>query len=191
MKRLPSIATLLLGVVFCLSLGFWLSRWIKAPARSIQAVTVQSAEPNGNWGSIFGLPPQQQVQATDVQLKGVIFAKHQADSQVIVSLNNQANQAVRMNQDIGNGAILKEVGNNYIVISNAGSERRIELPANAHNMSGLSIQIAAPATPPMAPPSIPAVAPGHSPAPAYPNAAPQVTPGLPTASLPGNMGASQ
>ncbi len=189
MKRLPIVATILVFVVFCLSLGFWLSRWIKAPSRNIQAAALQSNEPNGNWGSIFGLPPQQQVQATDVQLKGLIFAKNPADSQVIVSLNNQANQAIRMNQDIGNGAILKEVGNNYVVISNAGSDRRIELPANAQNMAGLSIQMAAP--PPLAPPSIPALPPAHTPAPSYPQAAPQVTPGMPTASLPGNMGVTQ
>ncbi len=190
MKRLPLIATILLFLLFCLSLSYWLSRWIKAPARTLQAAAVQSFEPNGNWGSIFGLPPQQQVQATDVQLKGVIYAKNPADSQVIVSLNNQANQAIRMNEDIGNGAILKQVGNNFIVVANGAAERRIELPANAQNLNGLTIQFA-PSSPPLPPPSIPAVAPGHTPPPSYPGAAPQVTPGLPTASLPSNMGTTQ
>lgn len=189
MKRLPLLATLIVFVLFCLSLSYWLSRWIKAPDRSLQAATMQSYEPHGNWGMIFGLPPQQQVQASDVQLKGLIFAKNSADSQVIVSINNQANQAIRMNEDIGNGAILKQVGANFIVVANAGAERRIELPANPQNLSGITVQLTPP--PPLPPPSIPALAPAHSPPPSYPGAAPQVTPGLPTASLPANMGGAQ
>ncbi|MFZ6719660.1 type II secretion system protein N [Undibacterium sp. Ji49W] len=202
MKRLPIVVTFLAFVALCMSLSFWGLRLFKPQARSVSAAFQQgSYEPGaGQWGGVFGSSQVMQVNASNFQLKGVVLAKRSEESLAIISANGKPGLSVALNKEVMPGVTLKEVHDQYVVIVDAGVERRIDLPQvqevsriqtapvfinqpNQPNQANMNPGNTVP--PQVAPPNSFA---GHRsmPAPGGPitPAAPMVTPGLPTASLP-------
>ncbi|MFZ6767054.1 type II secretion system protein N [Undibacterium sp. Di26W] len=208
MKRLPIVVTFLAFVALCMSLSFWGLRLFKPQARSVSAAFQQgSYEPGaGQWGGIFGISQVMQANASNFQLKGVVLAKRTEESLAIISANGKPGLSVAMNKEVMPGVTLKEVHDLYVVIVDAGVERRIDLPqvqevSRIQTAPAVINQVSQPNQPIQAnmnqgntvPPQ---VAPPNSfaahrsmPAPGGPiaPAAPMVTPGLPTASLPTAM----
>ncbi|MFZ6672434.1 type II secretion system protein N [Undibacterium sp. Xuan67W] len=156
MKRVPLIISFLMFIVVCMSLSFWGIQLFKPKAR---AVTVPSQavafEPGaGQWGNIFGASQIAQA-ASNYQLKGVILARRLNDSVAIVSANGKPAQAVGINQELSPGITLQEVHDQYILISENGIIKRVELPSSATIVSSPSAAINSPAIPPPNPIAFP------------------------------------
>ncbi len=132
MKRAPLIVSFLMFITLCMSLSFWGIHLFKPQARAV-AVPMQSAafEPGaGQWGSVFGQSQVAQA-ASNYQLKGVILAVRQIESVAIISANGRPAQAVGINQELSPGVTLKAVYDQYILISENGISKRVELPPSA------------------------------------------------------------
>ena len=189
MKRLPLISTVLIFVLLCVSVSFWGMRIFTPQNRSVAIPSQQeNIEPGaGQWGGLFGNNQVAQVAASNYQLKGVILAKKTAESLAIVVANNKPAQTVAIGKELAAGVVLKEVHEQYVLISEANAIRRIDLPQNAV-ISITSTQFQPGSLPPVAPPAFPA----HTGNVMPPPNVPMVTPGLPAASLPSAMpGAAQ
>lgn len=190
MKRLPLILSFTAFILLCMSLSFWGLRVFKPQARSVAAPALQSSfEPGvGQWGNLFGNSQAEQNVASNYQLKGVIVAKRMQDSEAIISANGKPAQSVRLNQELAPGVTLREVHDQYILISEGGAVRRVDLP-QAAQINRVSLQESNPAPAAAFPQPQPAAFPLHNRNPVSPMApaVPVVTPGMPVASLPATM----
>jgi len=182
MKRLPLASSILVFVLLCVSISFWGIRIFTPQNRSVAMPSQQeSIEPGaGQWGGLFGNNQTAQIAATNYQLKGVILARKSSESLAIVVDGNKPAQTVSVGKEFTPGVVLKEVHEQYVLISESNVLRRIDLPQNA-TINVSSIQRSS-FSPPVAPPAFPA----HAGALALPNP-PVATPGLPAASLPSVM----
>ena len=69
--------------------------------------------------------------ASNFQLKGVVAADDGRDSVAILSANGKPAQAVRQGAEIVPGAVVKEVHRRYVLVSDGGVPKRVELPESA------------------------------------------------------------
>ncbi|MFZ6872764.1 type II secretion system protein N [Undibacterium sp. Di27W] len=198
MKRLPVLVTFLMFVVLCASISYWGLRLFKPQARAVAAAFQQNSyEPGtGQWGGIFGASQAAQATASNYQLKGIVLAKRVGESLAIISANGKPAIAVAMEKELAPGVLLKEVHEQYVMVSESGIMRRVDLP-QLPEMSRGSVQIPSLNPGGTVPPQVAPVAfppPKHNDAPPggpISPAAPMVTPGLPTASLPTAMPGGQ
>jgi general secretion pathway protein C len=133
MKRLPLIFSFLSTIMLSLSCAFWGVPMLKAPLRNAANYAPQeNVEPSpGQWGNLFGSSQAMQDTASKYQLKGVVVAQSVQDSAAIVSVNGKPAQSLHVNQELTNGVTLNEVHETYIVIREAGVEKRIDLSLSA------------------------------------------------------------
>ncbi|MFZ6772203.1 type II secretion system protein N [Undibacterium sp. SXout7W] len=189
MKRLPILLSVLTFILLCMSLSFWGLHLFKPAARAVSMPAIQQPEPSaGGWGALFGNAQAVQV-ASNYQLQGVVLAKRSDESLAIISTNGKPANAIAINRSIASGVVLKEVHEQYVLISEAGVIRRVELPAV---VAGNMIKVNAPGDGRIAPQIAPVAFPAHQAAPVpsgspVPPAPPMVTPGLPAASLPATI----
>lgn len=146
MKRLPLMFSFLSLVVLGLSLTFWGMRILKAPLRNAAlAAPQENIEPvSGQWGNLFGVVPSLQDSASNYQLKGVLVAQSARDSAAIISINGKPAQSLHVNQELMDGVVLSEVHKIYIIIKEAGVEKRISLPLSVFAQTGMNEGVAAP-----------------------------------------------
>ena len=69
--------------------------------------------------------------ASNFQLKGVIIASDANESVAILSSNGKPEQAVRTNAEAAPGVTVKEINPSYVLLSEGGVSKRVELPKNA------------------------------------------------------------
>lgn len=205
MKRLPLLSSFILFLLLCMSLAYWGLRFYKPKNREVAApVSAPTFEPiAGQWGSIFGAS-QVNGAPSEYQLKGVVMAGRPNESVAIFTTNGSNSKYVAVNHELSPGVSLKEVHANYIVISQGGATKRIDLPQPTSGTSTGGIQVAQSGnnpynTVPNTPlPQIQAPSPGYIPPPpaSGPNGGtppPQyrtmnpVSQGVPSAPLPGNI----
>jgi general secretion pathway protein C len=147
MKRLPLVASFLLFIVLCASLAYWgmelfkpAPRQVAAPPRVAQA-EVRTEAASG----LFGGRRAEAAVASNYQLRGVIFSGRSRDSVAIISADGQPPQAVRVDMEVMPGVTVKEVHRGYVLLSENGATKRVELPEEAEDQGSLTY---APATPP-------------------------------------------
>ncbi|MCU6433149.1 hypothetical protein LPB67_05085 [Undibacterium sp. Jales W-56] len=156
MKRVPLIVSFLMFIVVCMSLSFWGIQLFKPKPRAVAVPSqVVAFEPGaGQWGNIFGASQIAQA-ASNYQLKGVILARRMNDSVAIVSANGKPAQAVGINQELSAGITLQEVHAQYILISENGIIKRVELPPSTTIMASPSAAINNAVVPPPNPVAFP------------------------------------
>lgn len=130
MKRLPLVLSFVMFILFCMSLSYWGMQVFKPKVRAVNApVNTSSFEPSeGQWGSLFGRNPSVEAAASNYQLKGVVVAGQAFDSAAIVSADGKPSQTIAIGKELSPGVILKEVHETYIVISESGLIKRVDLP---------------------------------------------------------------
>lgn len=178
MKRLPLILTVLAVVLLSASLVYWALQLFKPAQRPLAAAPQQLAMPL-NLDAAKGLFGGQitVAAASNYQLKGVVAA-HGSDSAAIISVDGQPAMAYGQGREIAPGVSIKEVHAKYVVLSEGGALKRIEL-ANDTAAGGAG---AAPALPVSGAVPAPVAAPVNQPAnppaaaPASPQAASNPTP---------------
>jgi general secretion pathway protein C len=90
------------------------------------------------------------VAASNFQLKGVVVASNPAESVAILAANGKPAQAIRTNAEVVPGVTVKEVNRRYVLLSEGGVIKRVELPvdAKAQMKTGISTNTTGVGSPP-------------------------------------------
>lgn len=151
MKRLPLLLSFVMFVLLFMSLSYWGMQAFKPKVRSVTAPTnTSSFEPGvGQWGSVFGRNPLAEVAASNYQLKGVVAAGSLRDSAAILSADGKPAQTIGLGKELSPGVILQEVHETYILISESGVTKRVDLPQTSPPTSGSQVMSPSPQIQPM------------------------------------------
>lgn len=180
MKRLPLAASFLLFIALCASAAYWGMQLFKPPLRPVAAPPrVAQAEVRTETASaLFGGRRGNVAVASNYQLKGVIFSGNPRDSVAIVSADGKPAQAIRVDMEVVPGVTVKEVHREYVLLSENGATKRVELPEESRGQDSPGI------SPQPTPPTL--TSPPRQPIPSRTQAAPPmpVTPPATTAATP-------
>ena len=129
MNRWPRVFSFILFIVLCASLAYWAMQWFKPPQRTIAAppaaalapVKLESAAGLLGGRSSFAV-------ASNFQLKGVVVSDDPQESVAILAVDGKPPQAVRMNAQVKPGITVKEVQRSFVLLSEGGVTKRVELP---------------------------------------------------------------
>ena len=143
MKRWPLAATFVLFIALCISAAYWAMQLFKPPLRAVAAPpqAVQSAPRLDAAAALFGGRTTIAV-ASNFQLKGVVVADNAFESVAILATNGKLAQAIRTNFEVAPGITVKEVHPHYVLLSEGGAVKRVELPENAKARARVNIPAA-------------------------------------------------
>jgi general secretion pathway protein C len=131
MKRLPLFISFILFIALCVSLAYWTLQLFKPPLRPI-APTPPPSAPAINLeaaANLFGGQPQaSEAVATNIELKGIIAAGRAGDSVAILAANGKPAQAIAVGRELLPGLNVKEIHGDYVLLSEGGAIKRVELP---------------------------------------------------------------
>jgi len=132
MKRLPLIASFILFIALCVSAAYWAMQLFKPPVRAV-AAPPQAIQPVPRQDAAAGLlgGHLNTVVASNFQLKGVVVASNPAESVAILATNGKPAQAIRVNAQLMPGVTVREVSRHYVLLSEGGVIKRVELPEDA------------------------------------------------------------
>lgn len=163
MRRLPHIVSFLLFIALCVSAAYWAMQLFKPPVRPVAAPprAAQAEIRPDAAASVFGKSKGNMAVASNYQLRGVIFSGNPRSSVAIISADGKPAQAVGVDKEVVPGVTVKEVYRDYVLLSEGGATKRVELPESAKGLEGIADAPAAsrPATPPAA--TLPAPTPGQ------------------------------
>ena len=132
MKRLPILLSFLLFLGVCMSGTYWTMQFIKPQARQVAPPKVQERNdisPDSVM-NLFG-GHLSVAAASNFQLKGVVVSKNDKESVAILVAEGKPAEAVRVDSEVIPGVVVKEVHPQYVMLSENGVMKRVELPANA------------------------------------------------------------
>jgi general secretion pathway protein C len=129
MKRLPMIASFVLFIALCVSAAYWSMQLFKPPVRSVTAPPkpIQPIPKPDAAANLLG-GHANAVVASNFQLKGVVVANNPAESVAVLSANGKPARAIITNAEVMPGVMLKEVNRRYVLLSEGGVIKRVELP---------------------------------------------------------------
>ena len=158
MKRWPVLVSFVLFVLLCISITYWAMQLFKPQARPVAAAP-QTGNPIVNLdaaASLFGGRAAAVAVASNFQLKGVVAANKTDESIAVLAADGKPTQAVRLNAEVMPGVIVKEVHPQYVLLSEGGITKRVELPEGAKPLTQVDVAtITAPRTNTMATNSVP------------------------------------
>jgi general secretion pathway protein C len=166
MKRLPVLVSLIAVLALSASLAYWAMQLLKPPQRPIAPAPVQSA-PAASLQAAATLFGGQSVDiaASNYQLTGVVAAGDGRRSAAIMVIDGKPPQAVPVGRAIAAGITLTEVHPKYVLLSEGGVIKRVELASlkgsgtgasagiNTGIAAGTGLLMQAPVNPPPAPPA--------------------------------------
>ena len=125
-KRLPLLFTLLALILLAVSIAYWFLQLYKPAQRPLApAPVVAQAEPSPDAAaSLFGGQPSV-VAVSSYQLTGVVSAGR--DSAVILVAEGSPPKAVRIGREIVPGVTVAEVHARYVMLSEGGIMKRVDL----------------------------------------------------------------
>lgn len=132
MKRLPFIFTVAAVAALSASLAYWGLQLFKPQQRPIAAAPMAPApEPSLDAAKgLFGGQIAVAV-ASNYQLKGVVAAGDGRDSAAILSVDNKPAMALAVGREVAPGVTVKEVHPKYVLLSEGGVVKRIDLASDA------------------------------------------------------------
>jgi general secretion pathway protein C len=113
------------------SLAYWALQLFKAPPRPIAAVALQAA-PGPNLeaaASLFG-GQSVTVAVSNYQLRGVVAAANGRGSAAILAVDGKPAQALPVGKEIEPGVTVQEIHPRYVLLSEGGVSKRVELAAD-------------------------------------------------------------
>lgn len=133
MNRWPLVASFILFIALCASIAYWGMQLFKPPLRPVAAPPrVAKTEVNPEAAAaLFGGRGSKAAVASNFQLKGVIMSGTARDSVAILSTEGKPEQAVRVGMELMPGVTVKEVHREYVLLSEDGVTKRVELPETA------------------------------------------------------------
>ena len=130
MKRLPIVVSLLVLIVLSASIAYWGLQLFKFEQRPMQAVAA-APEPlpaPDAAASLFG-GQASTVVASNYQLTGVVAAGR--ESVAILVADGQPPKALKVGREIASGVTVSEVHARYVMLSEGGVLKRIDLATDA------------------------------------------------------------
>lgn len=151
MKRLPLLFTVLAVAALSASLAYWGLQLFKPQQRPIAAVPLQAA-PEANLDAAKGLFGGQVAAAavSNYQLTGVVAANG-LDSAAIIAADGKPAMAYGVGREVAPGVTIKEVHPKYVLLSEGGAIKRLDLPSDAGVSSVPSPSLPPPPMPQPAP----------------------------------------
>ncbi len=134
-KRFPILTSFILFVVLCASITYWTIQFMKPAPRPL-AVVVPGGPveiPLEVAASLFGGRAAKVAVASNFQLKGVIFAANARDGVAILGADGKPPVSSRVNGEVIPGVTIKEVHRGYVLLSENGTIKRVELQEGAKN----------------------------------------------------------
>lgn len=185
MKRWPILLSFLLFVGLCASITFWAMQFMKPVPRPValprENANTQQIDPEAAL-ALFGGRAEAVATVSNFQLRGVVVAKQADESVAILSADSKPAEAIKVNTEVTPGVMVKEVHQQYVLLSEGGVTKKVELPD-----SGAQVRVDTPAAPvgvqPLAQPpqnlpaSVPVGAPNLPGGPAQNGVAPNVQDG--------------
>ena len=134
-KRLPLLFTLLALILLAVSIAYWFLQLYKPAQRPLApAPVVAQAEPSPDAAAtLFGGQPSV-VAISSYQLTGVVSAGR--DSAVILVAEGSPPKAVRIGREIVPGVTVAEVHSGYVMLSEGGIMKRVDLAQVTSASSG-------------------------------------------------------
>lgn len=132
MKRLPWFASFAMFLVLCASVAYWAMQLLQPPLRAV-AAPPQAAAPELSLDparGLFGGSAAASL-ASNYQLKGVVAAARSDDSVAILSADGKPAKAVAAGGELTPGVIVREVHPQYVLLSESGVVKRVELAVRA------------------------------------------------------------
>jgi general secretion pathway protein C len=139
MKRMPLVASFLLFVALCASIAYWGMQMFKPAPRPVAAapqIARQEVHVDAV-AALFGGRTAPIAVASNYQLKGVVMSVIPGESVAIVSADGKPPQTAAVNKEIMPGVVVKEVHPTYVMLSEGGVTKRVELPDNGKNQMGM------------------------------------------------------
>jgi general secretion pathway protein C len=133
MKRLPRVVSFMLFIVLCASAAYWAMQLFKPPVRPVAApprAAKAEVKPESA-AALFGGGRSKVAVASNYQLRGVVVSGNGRESVAILSADGKPAQAVRMEKEVMPGVTVKEVHRDYVLLSEDGVTKRVELPDSA------------------------------------------------------------
>jgi general secretion pathway protein C len=148
MKRLPILLSLLALIVLSASIAYWVLQLYQPPQRPLAAAPVAVVPEPGidAAASLFG-GQMSAAAASNYQLTGVVAAGR--ESVAIIVADNGTPKALALGKEISAGVTVQEVHPRYVMLSDSGVLKRIDLPADTRAANGS----AAPQQPGQQPPA--------------------------------------
>lgn len=183
MKQWPLVTSFILFVALCASVAYWAMQVFTPPVRPAVAPP-QAVQPAPNLAAAAGLfgGRSNVAVASNFQLKGVIYSGNPASSVAILATDGKPPQAIRANAEVIPGVTVKEVHRQYVLLSDGGVIKRVELPDEPKSDANMAVSGRTPASPtasgpapartaPAAPPRVVVNQPPQAQQPSQPNTA--------------------
>ncbi|WP_377702874.1 type II secretion system protein N [Pseudoduganella sp. UC29_71] len=174
MNRLPVVASFVAVVAMSASCAYWGMLLFKPEQRAIAAVPMQ-APPEASVAAarnLFG-GDIAVAAASNYQLRGVVAAGNGRGSVAIIAVDGQPGKAYPVGADVASNVKVQEVQALYVVLSEGGVPKRLDLPPP--ESAGASSATAAPLPMPPVQQQVQPAAP-QQPAPPVQQPAPQMPP---------------
>jgi general secretion pathway protein C len=138
MKRLPLLMTLLALVLLAASIAYWVLQLYQPPQRPLAPAPVASRpEPSADAAAtLFGGEAAAAV-VSNYQLTGVVADGR--DSVAILVADGSPPKAIRVGREVAPGVTVSQVHPRYVMLSDGGVMKRVELATDATAGTSLSI----------------------------------------------------
>lgn len=145
MKRLPGLTSFVLFVALCAASAYWAMLLFKPAVRPVAAPpqTSQTAVGIDAALGLFGGNASVAV-ASNFQLKGVVVSAVARESVALLSADGKPAQAIAVGAEVQPGVTVKEVHGQYVLLSDAGVIKRVELPESAKGQTSADVASRAP-----------------------------------------------
>ena len=139
MKRYALITSFILFIALCASGTYWGMQFFQPQPRTMIAPPAAApALPDVSAAAgLLGGRVQAAV-ASNFQLTGIILADRPAESLAIIAANGKPARPFRVQAEIQPGVSVQEVQRNYVLLSDHGTTKRLDLPLNAKNQPGMN-----------------------------------------------------
>jgi general secretion pathway protein C len=180
-KRLPLLMSLVGVILLAASLAYWILQLYQPPQRPLAAVphSAMPPPPIDAAATLFG-GQVATVSTSNYQLTGIVSAGR--DSVAIIVAEGSPPKALRMGKELVPGITLAEVHPRYVMLSDGGVMKRLDLAADAKPAASMGG--------PVAPGAVPGSSAGGMPATLAPGATvpePPMSPGTVTQQPPQNQ----
>jgi general secretion pathway protein C len=135
MKRLPILLSLLALVALSASIAYWVLQLYQPPQRPLAAAPVAAAPDPAidAAASLFG-GQLSAAAASNYQLTGVVAAGR--ESVAIIVADNGAPKALPVGKEVSSGVTVREVHPRYVMLSDGGVLKRVDLAVDTHAAGG-------------------------------------------------------
>ena len=134
MKRLPVILSFVFFLALCVSLTYWILQWMQPVSRPVAAPVAAAADELrlDSAAELFGGRASPTATLANVQLKGVVVADRARESVAILTVDGAPARAIGIGTEFQPGMTVREVQDRYVLITDGGAVKRIDLPAQSN-----------------------------------------------------------